>query len=250
MTVGSDCTPERLVGILEHADFLSGATDTGFLDRHPPSELCASDDDRQVVIAHAVAAALAGQARNRADATALTTLPSGWRNNASQLNTTTFDSGETAIEVGYRLNEDVVELSINGSPGDPAFLFEAKANLVDLEWRGIRRTYLVAHHDHAVYVDSPLGSTALIERPVLPVPEIDVEPGSLLAPMPGKVVRVLAGVGDEVSAGQPLVVIEAMKMEHSVDAPADGRVAAMPVSEGDQVDTGQTLTVLEDSATS
>ena len=237
-----------LVGILEHAEFVSGATDTGFLDRHPPSQLCASGDDRDVAIQHAVAAALAGQARRKAAASTLATLPSGWRNNPSQLNTTTFDIGAETVEVGYRIDGQAVELSIDGSQADPATLHHGRADLVDLEWRGVRRTYQVAHHDHAIYVDSPLGSIALVEHPLLPLPEVTVDPGSLLAPMPGKVVRVLAVVGQEVTAGQALVVIEAMKMEHSIDAPADGRVAAIPVSEGDQVDTGQTLTILEETA--
>ena len=57
--------------------------------------------------------------------------------------------------------------------------------------------------------------------------------------MPGAVRRVLVAAGDEVVAGQPLVVIEAMKMEHQIVAPADGTVAAVHVTPGQQVDTGR-----------
>jgi biotin carboxyl carrier protein len=70
--------------------------------------------------------------------------------------------------------------------------------------------------------------------------------GSLLAPMPGGVVRVLAAPGDAVTARQPLVVLEAMKMEHTVTAPVDGVVAAIAVRPGDQVETGQVLAVVEE----
>jgi biotin carboxyl carrier protein len=63
--------------------------------------------------------------------------------------------------------------------------------------------------------------------------------------MPGGVVRVLAAAGDTVTAGQPLVVLEAMKMEHTIAAPVGGTVAGVSVVPGDQVDTGQVLVVVE-----
>src|SRR4029077_14942872 len=69
--------------------------------------------------------------------------------------------------------------------------------------------------------------------------------GSLLAPMPGLVLRVLAEPGTVVTAGQPLLVLEAMKMEQTVSAPADGVVAELRAKAGEQVSTGQVLAVLE-----
>jgi propionyl-CoA carboxylase alpha chain len=78
-------------------------------------------------------------------------------------------------------------------------------------------------------------------------PAEQLRPGSLLAPMPGLVVRLGAAVGESVRAGQPLVWIEAMKMEHPVLAPADGVLAELPVSVGSQVSTGGVLAVLSAS---
>jgi propionyl-CoA carboxylase alpha chain len=72
--------------------------------------------------------------------------------------------------------------------------------------------------------------------------------GSLLAPMPGLVLRVHAEVGTVVTAGQPLLVLEAMKMEQTVTAPADGVVAELHAKAGDQVSTGQVLAVVEAEA--
>ena len=69
--------------------------------------------------------------------------------------------------------------------------------------------------------------------------------GSLLAPMPGLVLRVLADVGSAVTAGQPLLVLEAMKMEQTVTAPAGGVLAELRAKAGDQVSTGQILAVVE-----
>jgi propionyl-CoA carboxylase alpha chain len=64
--------------------------------------------------------------------------------------------------------------------------------------------------------------------------------------MPGAVVRVAAAQGDRVTVGQPLVVLEAMKMEHTVVAPLDGVVTALHVRPGDQVESGQALAVVEE----
>lgn len=68
---------------------------------------------------------------------------------------------------------------------------------------------------------------------------------TLVAPMPGLVVRVEVAPGDQVAAGQPLIVVEAMKMENELRAPADGIVASVQVEPGQTVDKGDTLLVLE-----
>ena len=69
-------------------------------------------------------------------------------------------------------------------------------------------------------------------------------PQRLLAPMPGKVVRVLVAVGDAVKARQPIVVIEAMKMENELRASADGTIAEIHAREGESVDAGSLLAVV------
>jgi biotin carboxyl carrier protein len=71
------------------------------------------------------------------------------------------------------------------------------------------------------------------------------EVGSLLAPMPASVVRVEVDEGAAVSAGTPIVVLEAMKMEQTVRAPGDGVVAAILVTAGQQVDSGQALAIVQ-----
>ena len=68
---------------------------------------------------------------------------------------------------------------------------------------------------------------------------------SILAPMPGKVVRILVAAGDEVTAGQGIVVVEAMKMQNEMKAPRDGRVTAIDVKENDSVIAGTVLAVIE-----
>ena len=68
---------------------------------------------------------------------------------------------------------------------------------------------------------------------------------SILAPMPGKIVRILVAAGDEVVAGQGIVVVEAMKMQNEMKAPKDGRVLAIEVKENDSVTAGAVLAVIE-----
>jgi len=68
---------------------------------------------------------------------------------------------------------------------------------------------------------------------------------SIVAPMPGKVVRILVKAGDEVKQGQGLVVVEAMKMQNEMKAPRDGRVTALEVRENDSVTAGSLLAVVE-----
>jgi propionyl-CoA carboxylase alpha chain len=95
-------------------------------------------------------------------------------------------------------------------------------------------------------VDSALGPVTLVRLPRFPDPGRGrVAAGSLLAPMPGSVVRVAVKVGDEVAAGQPLLWLEAMKMEHGIFAPPGGGVVTeLPVRVGEQVAAGQLLAVI------
>ena len=96
-----------------------------------------------------------------------------------------------------------------------------------------------------VDVDSPLGASSLRRRAAVRRPVRRVAAGSLVAPMPGAVVRVLVEAGATVAKGDPLVVLEAMKMEHTVASPADGTVSEVRVQAGQQVDAGSVLVVVE-----
>ena len=75
--------------------------------------------------------------------------------------------------------------------------------------------------------------------------QADESQRQLLAPMPGKVVRVLLTVGDEVKAGQGVVVVEAMKMQNEIKSPKTGRLLEIRVTEGDTVSGNQVLAVVE-----
>jgi propionyl-CoA carboxylase alpha chain len=234
---------DLLVGLLREPDFRAGRTDTGYLDRHPPRELAPADPGRDR--RHALAAALAGQAERRANTPVLGTLPSGWRNAPSRDQRTVYQCGDDQLMVTYRFTPDGLRAAVDGEPVANPVLHEATPDRVDLEADGVRRAYEVHRVGPVVYVDSAAGSTVLVGAPRHPEPTTEVQAGSLQAPMPGLVARLLVEVGDVVAAGVPLVVLEAMKMEHTVAAPADGTVTALPVAAGTQVETGAVLAVVE-----
>jgi propionyl-CoA carboxylase alpha chain len=236
-----------LAAILREPEFLAGGTDTGYLSRHEPGALmtaAAGSSAARVTATHALVAALARQAVHRAHATVLPTLPSGWRNVVSAPQRVTFTAGGQEYAVAYRISGATVHGCVNDMPLE-ALIRSAGPERVDLEAEGTRRAYLVHQVGIDTFVDASDGSSALAEVPRFGDPERMAAAGSLLAPMPGLVLRVLAEVGAAVTAGQPLLVLEAMKMEQTVFAPADGVVAELHAKAGDQVSTGHVLAVVE-----
>jgi acetyl/propionyl-CoA carboxylase alpha subunit len=229
---------DLLVNVLRHTAFLDGATDTAFFDTHGLAELAAPLADRRTVELSAVAAALADAAQNRRAATVFTAAPSGWRNLASRYQTKSYrDSAGQTHEVRYRFSRSGVELPDH----DGVALVSAQPDRVVLAVDGVDRLFDVARYGADVFVDSPLGPVQLVALPRFPDPDAAVAMGSLLAPMPGSVLRIGAAVGDAVTAGQPLIWLEAMKMEHTVTAPSDGVLAELNVETGQQVDVGAVL---------
>ncbi|MCT7657397.1 ATP-binding protein [Mycobacterium deserti] len=231
---------DLLVNVLRHQAFLDGATDTAFFDTHGLAELAAPLSDERAVALSAVAAALAEAAQNRATAAVFAAAPSGWRNVSSSYQSKSYQGPQGEIEVRYRFTRSGVDV-----PDHPAVALVSSApEKVVLSVDGVDRPFHVARYADAVFVDSPLGPVSLVAQPRFPDPDSAIAQGSLLAPMPGSVLRVGAAVGDTVTAGQPLVWLEAMKMEHTITAPGDGVLAELHVEPGQQVDVGTVLALV------
>jgi 3-methylcrotonyl-CoA carboxylase alpha subunit len=100
--------------------------------------------------------------------------------------------------------------------------------------------------DDVAHVFAPQGATRITVVDALAhAGEVQEAGGRLTAPMPGKVVSFAVAAGDKVKAGQPLAVMEAMKMEHTIAAPADGEVLELLYAPGDQVAEGEELLKLK-----
>ncbi|OBI12077.1 biotin carboxylase N-terminal domain-containing protein [Mycobacterium sp. E2497] len=237
---------ELLVNVLRHPAFLDGDTDTAFFDTHHLTKLSAPLADGATVRLSAIAAALADAAHNRATAPVLGSLPSGWRNLASGYQVKTYrdaDGGEHRVE--YRFTRTGLLLA-DPNVAEPVRLVSATADEVVLaDGSGVACGFAVARYSDNVYVDSARGPVHLVALPRFPEPGSAVEQGSLVAPMPGNVIRLGAEIGDNVTAGQPLIWLEAMKMEHTITAPSDGVLAELNVEIGQQVEVGAVLARVE-----
>jgi propionyl-CoA carboxylase alpha chain len=225
-----------LAKTLRHKAFRDGDTDTAFFDRHGLAALATPAADDSAVELSAFAAALALDAGARRDAPVLARIPSGWRNVPSQAQRVEFD-GRT---VEYRRVR--AALVLDGR--EDVVVVSADPDEVVLDADGVRRRFAVAVYGEEVDVDSPLGAVRLRLVPRFVDPADQVAAGSLLAPMPGSIARLAVSVGDAVTAGQPILWLEAMKMQHQINAPADGTISELPVREGQQIDVGAVLAVV------
>ncbi|GGZ75983.1 acetyl-/propionyl-CoA carboxylase subunit alpha [Streptomyces plicatus] len=214
---------DLLVRSLRHEEFASARMDTGFYDRHL-ADLTAPAPDPLAPLAAALADA---HGRSRFG---------GWRNVPSQPQVKRYTMAGEEHEARYRHTR-------TGLTADGVRVVHADARLVVLEADGVRHRYEVARYGDQVHV----GATRLTALPRFPDPTAQHAPGSLLAPMPGTVVRVAEGLteGASVEAGQPLLWLEAMKMEHRITAPATGTLTALKAVPGQQVTVGSLLAVVQ-----
>ncbi|WP_435223494.1 acetyl/propionyl/methylcrotonyl-CoA carboxylase subunit alpha [Streptomyces sp. Tue6028] len=214
---------DLLVRSLRHPEFAEARMDTGFYDRHL-DELTEPAPDPYAPLAAALADA---HGRSRFG---------GWRNVASQPQVKRYLMAGTEHEARYRHTRE-------GLAADGVRVVRADDSLVVLEVDGVRRDFAIARHGDQVFVNA----TALTALPRFRDPTAQQDPGSLLAPMPGTVVRVAEGlaVGTSVRAGEPLLWLEAMKMEHKISAPAAGTLTALHAAPGRQVEVGALLAVVQ-----
>jgi propionyl-CoA carboxylase alpha chain len=174
-------------------------------------------------------------------------VPAGWRNNPSQPERVKFHGAHGEIDVAYRCARAGVDLSIDGQPRQRVHVDHCTPELVCFEVDRVLRSYDVHRVDGTFFVDSPLGASELVEQPRFPQAEEEVQAGSLVAPLPGVVDDVRVAAGDQVAAGDVLLVLESMKMLYPVVAPAAGRVAEVRVQKSAHVEARTVLVVIEES---
>jgi 3-methylcrotonyl-CoA carboxylase alpha subunit len=250
--VGVSTNVEFLARTVASKAFSSADLDTGLIERCRaelfPVDAGASDEE---FAAAAFAELLAEEAQ--AAATAKTSgdpyspwdRVDGWRLNLGSHHELAFAQGDRVCNVrihfvpdGYRVSVDGRDYALAGSEQDGVLhvtlsnaSFRVRAVRDGADW------HLFRDGRHRV----------LTLQSAQTAPEPDIAAGSLAAPMPGKVLQVLVQVGANVAKGAPLVILEAMKMEHTIAAPHDGRVAEIHFKAGEQVNEGAELLRLEDA---
>jgi propionyl-CoA carboxylase alpha chain len=229
---------DLLLRVLRSDAFAVGDVSTDFLDRHG---LVDHETGPDQVSLSAFAAAVALAEHGAATRTVQRGVPVGWRNVVSAPHTTRFDHRGAEVVVPW--------LGGRGgySSADGAMtVVAASPTLVVVERQGVRHRCEVAVTERSVDVDTVAGHVALRRTPRFVDPADQVASGSLLAPMPGSVVSLAVAPGAKVGAGQPVLVLEAMKMQHTVTAPHAGVVSEINVTVGDQVAGGDVLAVVEE----
>jgi propionyl-CoA carboxylase alpha chain len=236
-----------LRSILADEEFAGARIHTALLDERRADWTKPALDERAVRLS-ALVAALAEATTATAGAKVLGRIPTAYRNVPSQPRTRTYEVSTRPL---VPRDHSTTEVKVSYSGGfvqhdlDGVTVVEATPTRVVLEADGVTQTYEVAVGDGWVDVDGPHGSITLKPVPTFVDPADVVAEGSLLAPMPAAVISVAVADGQHVSKGDVVVVLEAMKMQHTITAPTDGVVSGLSVAPGAQVESGAVLAVIE-----
>ncbi|WP_223503873.1 acetyl/propionyl/methylcrotonyl-CoA carboxylase subunit alpha [Pseudomonas sp. BF-R-24] len=239
--LGLKSNQRLLASLLEHPQFASGDFSTGFIAQHFTDHTCLRPETPG---AHhlAIAAALFYQAAAQAHLPPL----GGWRNNAS-------------VPLHYRigLEDQDWPVALQAIPGEPLRIQVAERSLelkiihsdgrwATLEIEGVRQRHAYRLEAGRLWLFTRPGSLQFVDRTQAQVTgQASVSSGTLKAPMDGAIVDVLVNEGSQVTKGQLLVVLEAMKMEHPLKSGIDGVLKRLQVKVGDQVKNRQILLEVE-----
>jgi propionyl-CoA carboxylase alpha chain len=229
-----------LRAVLSDDEFAAGRMHTGLLDQRVAEWTTAPEE--RVVAKAALAAAIGEAVQTAAAAPVLARIPPAWRNAKSQPRVRSYVHRKKEYAVSYeRVGRSLVSEFVPGVQ-----IVDASGDQVLLRDGDVRETYRVTVADRAVDISGPAGAFTFDIVPTFVDPVEAVAAGSLLAPMPATVTALHVEVGDEVRRGDAIIVLEAMKMHHTIAAPADGVVTTLTATTGQQVAAGTVLAVIEE----
>ena len=228
-----------LIATLRSDEFLKGNTTTDFIERvKPPRVKNLSNDELNLAL---TAAAMWKQMRNRISSDIAPYIPSGWTNGRLPNPNITFLLDGEEIFVEYKLINKNKFLVFNSE----VEVVNIDDKYIDLVFDGVRVKSRISEDAEFILVHIPSGDVSFEVKPRFSMPGLEVQAGGLVAPMPGKVVDLKVKKGSKVKSGETLVILEAMKMEHSIKASEDGVIADIFIKENDQVENGAVLMVVD-----
>ena len=229
-----------LINCLQSKEFIDGDTTSDFIEKVNPSRKLEINESQ---IEHVTAiAAMWIQEQNRNNSNVANFMPSGWTNGRLPNQKIAFEFDNKEFIVEYKKDRD--GKFIFASSKD-AFIYACDEVGIDMIFEGKRNYSRVTATEDKILVHMPFGDVMLGLKPRFKIPGIENTIGGLTAPMPGKVIDLKVKKGKIVKAGDTLVILEAMKMEHSIKASEDGKVTELYISINDQVENGALLMVVK-----
>ena len=228
-----------LISCLRNESFLNGNTTTDFVER----EALETKKNLSVNELHQTSTAIALwlAQQNRVSDPVTGFMPANWTNGRMPLQRVKLLFVQDEIEVKYKLNKD----NLYEVMGSICKIYHCDSFGIDIQIDSHRFYAHITEAGSEIVINMPFGDVNASVLPRFIEPGNDIPEGGLIAPMPGKVIDVKVKKGSKVKAGDTLVIIEAMKMEHSIKATETGKIAKVMIQLNDQVDNGATLLVLE-----
>ena len=228
-----------LISCLRNESFLNGNTTTDFVER----EALETKKNLSVNELHQTSTAIALwlAQQNRVSDPVTGFMPGNWTNGRMPLQRVKLLFVQDEIEVKYKLNKD----NFYEVMGSICKIYHCDSFGIDIQIDSHRFYAHITEACSEIVINMPFGDINASVLPRFIEPGNDIPEGGLIAPMPGKVIDVKVKKGSKVKAGDTLVIIEAMKMEHSIKATETGKIAKVMIQLNDQVDNGATLLVLE-----
>ncbi len=228
-----------LISCLRNESFINGNTTTDFIEREKPNGEQVLSENQIFNASAAIALWIA--MGNRVSDEVTDFMPSNWTNGRMPYQRIKLMILKNEIEIKYQLKRS----GLFEVMGTNCKIHAVDESGIDVEVGSHRFFAQVTRADDQILINMPFGDLDAVIVPRFIEPGNEVPEGGLVAPMPGKVIEVKVKKGDKVKAGDTLIIIEAMKMEHSIKATENGKVTKLMVSLNQQVDNGATLLVLD-----
>ncbi len=230
---------EFLIRVLEHPEFARGAVHTAFVDERHAELLEAPDPAQDFAATTAVALYL--QRQWQSENRLLRRIPPNYRNNPFRDLQVEFEVNGKRLEVSWRhLGGDLYKVAGGNREAD-AEIVACEPGRIALAVDGVLRQYRIAQVGERCFVHWPTGSREVTRLPRFPARQAESQAEATRAMLPGQVLRILVEEGQHVKVGDALVVLEAMKIEHTLKTHTEGIVDTVLVKAGQVVAPGDLL---------